>query len=560
MKLRPRTHHIFWDAHAWSGVVASLPLFVMFFMGPFALFHAELDAWAQPVARSSGRESGGPEFRAGSAPERPSLLAAGPLQPLLEQLDRQRPLAGAARVWLAAEPSGLRASLRQQDTDTELLAPPGAGHLEPRGSDLGEFLYSMHFLGPLPFGIHLAGVAAMALLLALVSGLAIHLRRLVPEWLELRPERPARTWASDLHKVWGVFGLPYQLLFAWTGAVLSIGYLTVEPVFREVAFGGDARAMSAAQGEPAVSGAATGVSGPVADRPQAERARGEPPEVRLPDLDVLVARAEERLPGLRANWIGIEHVGRADSTVSVYGDVDERTFGTGWVVFAASDARVLGAHGLRDASVFERFHAWFHGLHYGRFGGDAIKLLYALLALATCGVIITGNVVWLERRDPQRQQRGTRVLERLSVGVCAGVVLATASTFAANRLLAALAISGGLGEMAPSAATASLEHRVFWVSGLLAALLPFASAARPRRVAALVLLLAAGAFSFAGWLDFAMRGIEQPLQALVLAGLAALASASVLGGYLLGRSTPRAAPSERRGAASEPDAAHHEAG
>jgi uncharacterized iron-regulated membrane protein len=560
VKLRPRTHHTLWDAHAWSGVVASLPLFVMFFMGAFALFHAELDAWAQPPSRAPRGESGSEVVATNaSMTTRPSLLSAGPLQPRLEQLDREHSLAGADRVAFTSESSGLRASLKQHGIYTELIASPGTGRLEPSASDLGAFLYEMHFLGPLPYGIHSSGLAAMALLLALVSGLLIHLWRLVREWFRLRPARPARTWASDLHKVWGVFGLPYQLLFAWTGAVLSIGYLTVEPVFREVAFGGDARAMSVAQGEPAVRVPAASGTNP------SGAAKGEPAVCPLPDLDGLLARASELLPELRADWIGIEHVARADSTVSVYGDVDARAFGTGWVVFSASDARVLGTHGLREAGAFERFDAWFHGLHYGRFGGNAIKLLYALLALATCGVIITGNVIWLERRDPQRRELGHRLLERLSVGVCAGVVLATASMFVANRLLAALANAAALGSMASSVAIPSLEHGVFWASWLLAIALPFTGAARQRRVAGLELWVAAGAFTCAVLLDVAVRSahgarIDEPLASLVLSGLASLAAACALGGYLLRRSPVLTAPSRARVPSSEPDAAHHEAG
>jgi uncharacterized iron-regulated membrane protein len=554
VKLSPRTHHIFWDAHAWSGAVASLPLFVMFFMGPFALFHAELDAWAQPAARP-GLTGGGPALAPASAPAIPSLLAAGPLQPRLELLDRERSLAGAERVAFTAESSGLRASLKQNGTFTELITAPGDGRLEPCVTDLGAFLYEMHFLGPFPYGIHTSGLAAMALSLALVSGLLIHLWRLLPEWFRLRPARPARTWASDLHKVWGVFGLPYQLLFAWTGAVLSIGYLTVEPAFRELAFGGDARAMSLAQGEPVVR-----VPEPNGKSPGDAR-KVEPAAARLPDLDSLLVRAERLLPGLRADWIGIERVARADSTVSVYGAVDERAFGTGWVVFSASDARVLAAHGGRDSSAFERFDAWFHGLHYGRFGGNAVKLLYALLALATCGVIVTGNVIWLERRDPLRRELGHRVLERLSVGVCAGVVLATASMFVSNRLLAALASGSAHGSMASLGAAAALEHGVFWASWLLAGALPWAPDRRPRRVAGLELWLAGGAFAIAALLDLGVRGVgDRDLQALVLSGLGSLALGCGLGGHLLCRSPALTASSPVHAPASEPDAAHHRAG
>jgi uncharacterized iron-regulated membrane protein len=556
VKLAPRTYQILWDAHAWSGVVASLPLFVMFFMGPFALFHAELDAWAQPgpAAASQANPSG---------QQKPSLSAFA-LQPLLEQIGRERAIIGAERITFTAEPSGLRAALSQGGADLEFSYSAAAERLESNRSDLGEFLYAMHFLGPFPYGIHCAGLASMALLLALVSGLAIQLWRLLHEWFRLRAAQRTRTWTSDLHKVWGVFGLPYQLLYAWTGAVLSIGYLTVEPVFERVAFGGDARAMSVAQGEPAVSADERGPG--AKDENSDARGRSEPTvEPGLPQLDRFVARAEQRIPLMRANWIRLEHVARADSIVSVYGDVDGSPFGSAWVVFAASDARVLEAHGAGDAGVFERFDAWFHGLHYGRFGGSAVKLLYALLALASCGVILTGNVIWLERRDPRRKRRGQRVLERLSAGVCAGVVLATAALFVVNRYLGAMASKVVVRGIVPgrdtlgspplelsSERTLALEHGVFWATWLIALALPFVLS-RPRRVAALELGLAAAGFALAVWLDVDARGSGGSLQSLVLPGLGLLAATCALGGYMLARArSPHAA-------GSEPDAAHHEA-
>jgi hypothetical protein len=74
-------------------------------------------------------------------------------------------------------------------------------------------------------------------------------------------------------------------------------------------------------------------------------------------------------------------------------------------------------------------------LHYAHYGGLLLKGLYALLALALCAVLVTGNLIWLERRDEPRAHRGNRLLERLTVGVSGGLVLAAAVYFASNRAL-----------------------------------------------------------------------------------------------------------------------------
>ena len=64
-----------------------------------------------------------------------------------------------------------------------------------------------------------------------------------------------------------------------------------------------------------------------------------------------------------------------------------------------------------------------------------IKFVYSALAFAFCAVVVTGNVIWLERRDRERARLGNRILERLTLGVCAGLCVATGTYFLANRLL-----------------------------------------------------------------------------------------------------------------------------
>jgi uncharacterized iron-regulated membrane protein len=45
---------------------------------------------------------------------------------------------------------------------------------------------------------------------------------------------------------------------------------------------------------------------------------------------------------------------------------------------------------------------WIHGLHFARFGGLPLRFLYLVRALATCATILTGNWVWLARRESRR--------------------------------------------------------------------------------------------------------------------------------------------------------------
>jgi uncharacterized iron-regulated membrane protein len=498
MKLRPRTYQIYWDAHAWVGVVTALLLHVVFFMGAFALFQRELNHWAHAGAASA-------------AQPRATPLA---LQPLLERWDRDESLAGKRRVVFEPEPNGLVAHWDAQRQRQAYRYSAASGRLERVRSELGGFLYDMHYLGPLPQGVYVAGLAALGLLFALLTGLFLHWKDLARQWFQFRAGRATRTWSSDLHKVLGVFGLPYQLVYAWTGAVLSLSFATVQPALEQTVFHGDARAARAVRGDfselPDPSGKQTG---------------------QLPDLDAALARARRELPGLEPSWISIEHVGDEHSSVNIWGSVSGVPFGTANVVLSATDNTVIG---LTPATggPFARFEAWFFGLHYARFGGYGVKLLYALLALASCAVIVSGNLVWLERRDPQRAQRGQRLLERLTAGWCAGLVLATSALFVAHRALQ---------QLLP--VSTSAEQLVFWVVWPLG--IAWAWRGPAWQSAGRQLLVAGAAFASAGLLDLTSGGWRDPTRLGVDAALLVLCVACLGGGAQLSRAAAERAKAVR---------------
>ncbi len=82
--------------------------------------------------------------------------------------------------------------------------------------------------------------------------------------------------------------------------------------------------------------------------------------------------------------------------------------------------------------------AAFGVLHFARFGGQALKALFFVLALAASAVILTGNVLWIEVRRP-RDPRATpwlhRLLARLTAGVGIGLLAAVPAAFIVTRMI-----------------------------------------------------------------------------------------------------------------------------
>ncbi|TSC25161.1 PepSY domain-containing protein [Corallococcus sp. Z5C101001] len=401
MKLSARTFRIQFDLHAWAGVVASLFLFVIFFCGVFAMFREELEVWQEPALHVAPPSESPPSFDA-----------------MLARVKEQGPLPRGSHVGLLThgetrfitaylfEPTGMRVVWLDPLTGTALV----------ERSRLASELYWMHFFYRLPWGMEFTGVVAVALLVALVSGLWIHLKDLRAQWWRFRPTARPRFSASDAHKVLGVFGLPFTAMLAWSGAVLCLAGLASQG-FGSTVYRGQADRVTRLRGYTQPVREATGREAPMLS------------------LDAVVARARASVPGAEGTprYVELHEYGDAGAWAGVYFQLSP----LGPDHFAYVDSVNGEAFGSSVESRTPGFtvERIFFDLHAGRYAEALTKPLYALLALAMCVVLVTGNLVWLERRDPLRTRLGNRVLERLTVGVSAGLVFGAAVYCAANRAL-----------------------------------------------------------------------------------------------------------------------------
>jgi uncharacterized iron-regulated membrane protein len=431
VKLSPRAFRILWDVHAWVGVVASLVLFPVFFFGTFALFVEELVPWQEPRLRAPVPVSEARLLALAQAeveaalPHRPELLGVtlpGEGEPWLQVLHVQ---GGVSRTtWLH----------------------PATGERLSGGSDLGEFLNGVHFLAPLPWGLELAGLASVVLLLLVGTGVLLQLGRLVRELVQFRPRERRQLLWLDAHKVVGVSGAPFLLVFALSGALLGLGGL-LRPALVEAAYGGDAEAAAGADGW----------------RP-APPPRGEPGGA--PDLAASLARARAHFPDAQHRWFFVSHLGDAGAVVDLPG-VRPAGLAPFTNVRLSLAQEVLWLRERGGESVVARAVEVVHGLHFAGWAGGGTKAVYALLSLLAAFGLLAGNLAWLERRRAQAPAQASAqapapgrldvLLARLMAGHCGGLALALGVVLLANQLLPA----GMEGR-------AQAEHRAFAAAWLLA--------------------------------------------------------------------------------------------
>jgi len=409
MKLSKHAFTRFWDVHAWAGVCAGLLLHVIFFAGAFTVFREDLEVWQDPALAVSPTEV--KSVDALMAPQLATLPRAPEIVGVWLPSPEHATLAFNAKLPGEAE---WRAMVRLDPTTGAIVAP-GAR------SRLSTILYYLHFLyhPNAPWGMYVAGFVTVALLLVLVTGVLIHIKDLARQLHQFRPKQKLRVVWSDLHKVLGVFGIPFQMMYAFTGIVIALAGLQIA-AYAWPLYGGDEKAARQAMyGTPAIPEKPSGIT-----------------RASLP-FDDLLTRARTAVPELEPRLIRVHHLGDENATAQVWGDVPGVLFSAwaGGVVMRAHDGQVLHTSDPRvSATPASAVWRWVGGLHYIYFGGLGLRILYALLAFATCFTILTGNWIWLERRDAKRAHVGNRIFERLTVAAGGGLCLATAALFWTNRV------------------------------------------------------------------------------------------------------------------------------
>lgn len=389
--------------HTWAGLVLGAVLFAIFWMGTLSVFDREIDRWMMPMTR-----------------------LAAPVAPL--SLDRLRPnveaVTGGAGQWFATLPTDRVPTVQLgwrdvNGTFQRRHADPVTGALLPDPGTLGGtgFIFPFHFhlhITAGQVGYWIVGLAAMAMLVLIVSGVVIH-TRVFRDFFLLRTQRKPQRTVLDLHNVAGVLGLPFHFVIALSG--LIIFFSIYFPASWQTAFGGDRAAFNRE--------AYGSFSRPAAGQP-----------AQPASLDAMVAKAEHGWSGGRASFVRVWHPGDAASYVEVrrsYADAIPMNLDLAY--FDASTGAVLHTHTAGPVMHVQRVVS---GLHFIQFRHWTLRFTYFALGLLGCVLIATGFLFWVESRRKRYAVLGwpgVRLVEGLAVGSVSGIVLATAAFLVANRLL-----------------------------------------------------------------------------------------------------------------------------
>jgi uncharacterized iron-regulated membrane protein len=413
--MKAATLRSFLALHTWVGLTAGMALFIAFYAGAFTVFTHQLGDWAPTPATASRVEADNPAEQIAQA------------QTLVDTMLARMPDAKESMFLVMAGDHGpVPRVFHQPPGDTEThqyqLDEHGALVKLPQRTGFVDFLYDLHFTAGLPrtFGTYLFGVVSILYGLALVSGVVIYAPVLVKDLFALRITRNVKRLWQDAHNVIGMLSLPFHVIFAWSGAVLTLGVILLAP-FNTLVFDGKLMQVLASDFEvvPHVA----------------------PARIARPTLPVaeLIARARLAVPGMEVDSIAYHDIGDANAQIELYGEVDQRHLNTMAVVaMNGASGKVLRMIDPRTMSPGTSTLRGLQGLHFGNYGHGAVHWLYFLLGLAGAFLFYSGNLLWIEARRKRRQHAQplrAQLMARLTLGICLGCVGGVSALFIAGALL-----------------------------------------------------------------------------------------------------------------------------
>ena len=363
-----RTLNRLFTLHSWAGIVTGLLMFIVCFSGAVVVFKNEIDLWANPSLAKLPRS------------EKPA-----PLDAVLTQLHTRYPGATVESIALpdAVNPSYF-AFVRERgapaNTRTKVALRSDTGTVVgPVDSQLGQYLRMLHvflFFGPR----WIVGFLGVAMLVLIATGIVIH-RKILAELFTQRWGRSFRVVMSDLHKSAGIWGLGFHILIAATGAWMGLA-----PLF-----------------EQSYKYLATDTPAAAAPKPARKAAAEATEPVRMQSLDALHATAQQAVPGLHVRYVSMRRWGTETAEAGFTGNLSGHLASTARVDIDAATGATKKVHDPRTAGFWSLVNGLMEPLHFGDFGGLALKWLYFFLGMTPAFLSISGTLIWLDARQ-QRQQ------------------------------------------------------------------------------------------------------------------------------------------------------------
>lgn len=412
-----RNYNVFFNTHTVSGIVISVALYVIFFTGAFALFTDEIAQWERGTYLRHVSKS---------TIDYDSLLLTLAKDYELVGRDvifRLRHEGEESLVSLLASKDSLASKEAMHNEYFSLNTTTHKRESYAEFYSLGEFLYRLHFFSQLPYiGIYLAGFVSFFFLFAIITGVIVHWKKILSNFYTFNPKLILKRVWTDAHTALGIIGLPFQLMYAITGAYLGLSILILLPA--NFLYNSDREKLL---------------------------------EDLRPQLKTYpwIAKTEREIPSVndfvQANSNRWEHATIDRLTIKNYGGENmkfqlivrqpetEHFLAEGRITVNAFTNEIEDVKAPQEEIYTENIQHSVGKLHFGVYGGYPLRAVYFILALITCFVIITGVLIWLEARNrksiPIKKRLYTNRVGHIYMAICLSLFPVIAMSFVFIKLL-----------------------------------------------------------------------------------------------------------------------------
>lgn len=392
--------------HTWSGLLPGWVLYFIFVTGTLGYFDDEIDRWMQPE-RPVGENVHSAEqaIEAGMAALQTLALNA---ERWLIFTDTQRNRSDVLVGW---HDGPVRINYAQVD-------PTTASKIESRETGGAQLLYQMHYLLhylPRDLAYWIVGIASMAMLIALITGVIIH-KRIFRDFFTLRFRKGQRSWL-DAHNMVSVMSLPFLFMITYSGLVfLMFNYM---PLILQTNFDNQQDFFSEIY--------------PRSEIPTARS--GEPAEMLPPGF--FLEQGESLADDKRLVLYNLWYPGDRNARVVLSYQRTTPESNTRQIIFDGVTGEFI-SDDLPKRVGPRKLNDLLLGLHEGLFAGPTLRWLYFLSGLLGTAMIATGLALWVVKRSragATMSHTGIGFAGRMNVAVLAGLPIAIVGYLLANRLL-----------------------------------------------------------------------------------------------------------------------------
>lgn len=414
--MNKQTHKRLYHWHSRAGLITTLLLIALCITALPAIFLKDIGEWFMPTAPSELNNSTKTldEWISTAAKTLPVYDDEFHLRPA--EINGQSPT-----IWMKQD--GVFTAFIQQ-ADGEFAPHHGAAAVHT----LAHAHYD--FLIPAPYGEYLVGLVGLSMLALVFMGVLLH-KKWRKEKTQMRKNRSKRLFLSDIHKLLGLWLLPFHIFISYTGAVLGLGGLLLI-VAAISAFDGDKDAAIAA-----VIGEEPVMSGEVCQ---------------MKSVDALAQQANDYWAKLYGNSkiedIEIHGLNDCNAQITITSEIPGYLLLDNAISYSMRTGETKKVIDWIPSGFGERWYALIGPLHFGTFAGYLSQWLYAFSALLLVAMTLSGMLLWLDKNSEETQKNATQFVSKhgfikSSLGITLGITTATILVLMASKFLPALGVELG---------------------------------------------------------------------------------------------------------------------